>query len=50
MLSDKIQAPEIMNVPEKMKKCCSLLKLAQEDVHHLYEKWEYLEEKKQKST
>jgi len=49
LLSDKIQVPEIMTVPEKMKECCSLLKLAQEDVHHLYEKWEYLEEKKLKS-
>jgi len=49
LLSDKIQVPEIMTVPEKMKECCSLLKLAQEDVHHLYERWEYLEEKKLKS-
>ena len=49
LLSDKIQEPEIMNTPEQMKHYCSLLKQAQEKAHHLYERWEYLEEKKEKS-
>ena len=48
MLSDKIQEPEIMNAPEKMKHYCSMLKQAQEKVYHLYERWEYLDEKKGK--
>ena len=48
-LSDKIQEPEIMNTPEKMKHYCSVLKQAQEKVHHLYERWEYLDEKKIKT-
>ncbi|MBU8847980.1 MAG: ABC-F family ATP-binding cassette domain-containing protein [Desulfobacterales bacterium] len=48
LFSDKIQEPEIMNTPEKMKHYCSVLKQAQEKVHHLYERWEYLDEKKNK--
>ena len=45
-LSHKIQQPEIINNPEKMTHCCSLLKHAQENVQALYERWEYLEKKK----
>ncbi len=45
-LTGKIGQPEIMKNPEKIKQYCSLLKLAQEQVHILYERWEYLEEKK----
>ncbi|MBU1341986.1 MAG: ABC-F family ATP-binding cassette domain-containing protein [Proteobacteria bacterium] len=45
-LSGKIQQPEIINSPENMRHHCSLLKEAQEQVHALYERWEYLEQKK----
>ncbi|WP_299976792.1 ABC-F family ATP-binding cassette domain-containing protein [Desulfobacula sp.] len=48
LLSDKIQEPEIMNTPEKMKHYCSMLKQAQEKSHHLYERWECLDTKKTK--
>ncbi|MCD4718891.1 MAG: ATP-binding cassette domain-containing protein, partial [Desulfobacula sp.] len=49
-LTDKIGQPEIMNDPEKIKHYCSLLKLAQEQAHILYERWEYLEEKKKENN
>lgn len=49
-LSDKIQSPEIITIPEKMNHYCSLLKQAQEKAHLLYERWEYLDEKKTKIT
>lgn len=45
-LSEKIQLPEIINNPKDMKHYCSRLKHAQDQVHELYERWEYLEEKK----
>ncbi|NOX34104.1 MAG: ABC-F family ATP-binding cassette domain-containing protein [Deltaproteobacteria bacterium] len=46
-LSDKIQLPEIINNPEDMNFYCSRLKKAQEQVQMLYERWEYLELKKE---
>jgi ATP-binding cassette subfamily F protein uup len=49
-LAGKIAQPEIMNNPEKIKHYCSLLKLAQEQAHILYERWEYLEDKKERSS
>jgi len=49
-LSDKIQSPEIISIPEKMNQYCSLLKQAQEKAQLLYERWEYLDEKKTKIT
>jgi len=48
-LSDTIQRPEILRNPEEMRHYCSLLKLAQEKAHDLYERWEDLEEKKRQS-
>ncbi|SDU16686.1 ABC-F family ATP-binding cassette domain-containing protein [Desulfobacula phenolica] len=45
-LTAKIQHPEIISHPEKMKHYCSLLKQTQEQVQELYDRWEYLEEKK----
>ncbi|MCK5162777.1 MAG: ABC-F family ATP-binding cassette domain-containing protein [Desulfobacula sp.] len=49
LFSDKIQEMETINTPEKMKRYCSLLKQAQEQVHDLYERWEFLEDKKESS-
>ena len=46
-LTHKIQEPEIINNPEKMKLFCSRLEKAQEQVNALYGRWEYLEAKKQ---
>lgn len=46
LISDQIQQPEIINNPEKMREHCSRLEKAQESVHLLYERWEYLEGKK----
>ena len=46
-LSAKIQEIEIMKDIDKMNHCCSLLKDAQEQVHAFYERWEYLEAKKE---
>ncbi|MCP3876545.1 MAG: ABC-F family ATP-binding cassette domain-containing protein [Desulfobacteraceae bacterium] len=48
-LSAKIQNPDIINHSEKMKHYCILLKQSQEHVHSLYERWEYLEQKKTSS-
>ncbi|MDA3915997.1 MAG: ABC transporter ATP-binding protein, partial [Deltaproteobacteria bacterium] len=45
--TNKIQDPEIINNPEKMKLFCSKLEQSQEDVNTLYERWEFLENKKQ---
>lgn len=45
-LTAKIQHPEIISHPEKMKHYCSLLKQTQEQVQELYDRWECLEEKK----
>jgi ATP-binding cassette subfamily F protein uup len=50
LLSDKIQEPEIIRNPEKMKKYCSLLKLSQEKAQDLYKRWEDLEDKKDRSA
>jgi len=50
LLSDKIQAPEIIRNPERMKHYCSLLKNSQEMAHDLYERWEYLEDKKNETS
>ena len=49
-LSDKIQEPEIIRNPEKMKHYCSQLKESQERVHDLYKRWEDLEDKKNRSV
>ncbi len=46
-LSQRIQDPDIVRDADKMKHYCSLLKNSQEQVHHLYERWERLEQKKQ---
>ena len=46
-LTHKIQDPEIINNPEKMKLFCSKLEQSQEQVSILYERWELLENKKQ---
>ncbi len=46
-LSAKIQEIEIMKNIDKMNHCCSQLKDAQEQVHAFYERWEYLEAKKE---
>ncbi len=48
-LSRKIQLPEIVKNPEKMKHYCSILKQSQETANHLYERWETLETMKKKS-
>ncbi len=45
--TNKIQDPEIINNPEKMKLFCSKLKQSQEQTNTLYERWEFLENKKQ---
>jgi len=50
LVSDKIQAPEIIRNPERMKHYCSLLKNSQEMVHNLYERWETLEDKKNEQS
>jgi len=44
-LTDKIQQPDIINNPNKMKRYCSQLEHAQGEVNDLYERWEYLEDK-----
>ena len=46
-LTSKIQEPETVNNPEKMKLFCSKLEQSQEQVSILYERWEFLENKKQ---
>ncbi len=48
-ITSKIQDIEVINHIEKMNLFCSLLKDAQEKVHMLYERWEYLEAKKKDS-
>ncbi|MFH2058627.1 MAG: ABC-F family ATP-binding cassette domain-containing protein [Pseudomonadota bacterium] len=46
LLSEKIQDPQILNKRDEMDLYCSKLKIAQETVHTLYERWEVLEQKK----
>jgi len=46
-LTRKIQEPGIVNNPEKMKLFCSKLEQSQEEVNTLYERWEFLENKKE---
>jgi len=48
-LSEKIQDPGILRDADKMKHYCALLETAQNQVHDLYERWEFLEHKKQSS-
>lgn len=45
-ISLKLQNVDIIRNIDKMNHFCSLLKEAQERVHELYERWEYLETKK----
>ena len=46
-ISGKLQETEVISHMDKMNHFCSLLKDAQERVHALYERWEYLEAKKE---
>lgn len=49
-ISIKLQEIDVMSNIDKMNHFCSLLKDAQEKVHALYERWEYLEAKKESSS
>ena len=46
-ITGKLQEVDIMSNIDQMNHFCSLLKDAQERVHELYERWEYLEAKKE---
>ena len=46
-LTNQIQEPDTINDPEKMKLFCSKLEQAQKQADTLYERWEFLENKKQ---
>ena len=48
-LSEKLQTIDVMSHIDRMNHFCSLLKDAQERVQELYERWEYLEAKKENS-
>lgn len=45
-LSDQIQDPATINDPARMQECCTKLEKEQNRLDFLYERWEYLENKK----
>jgi ATP-binding cassette subfamily F protein uup len=49
-ISGKLKETEVISHMDKMNQFCSLLKDAQERVQALYERWEYLEAKKEGSN
>ncbi|MCF8045746.1 MAG: ABC-F family ATP-binding cassette domain-containing protein [Desulfarculaceae bacterium] len=48
-LEERVQSPEVLGDPERLNRLCSELQKAKDEVDRLYDRWETLEEKKERA-